>query len=148
MISTVARLAAACQLMALARVAHELDCLLAPAQDSKQLLGLADRHAIVLFAVQYPQRRRDLVGVRERRVLPEFLLQTPGIAVELKWDQLVGIAGARLGEQIIHAARGHGAGKAVTMRDQPGSHVAAVRAASHSNASRVDPAAGDRRVDA
>src|SRR5262245_21470816 len=74
MVGAMARLAAAGQLVPLARVAHELDHLLAPAQNREELLGLADRHAVVLLAVQNPQRRSDLVRVRQRRVLPELLL--------------------------------------------------------------------------
>src|SRR4051794_13779706 len=117
MIGPVARLAAAREFVALARVAHELDHLLAPAQDGEQLLGLADRHAVILLAVQYPERRRDLVGMRQRRVLPELLVLLPWVAVELELDQLVGIAGAMFREQVVHAARRYGAGKTVAMRD-------------------------------
>src|SRR6478672_777862 len=57
MVGAVARLAAAVQLVALARVTHELDHRLAPPQDREELLGLADRHAVVRLAMQDAQRR-------------------------------------------------------------------------------------------
>src|SRR5262245_43010025 len=55
MIGAVARLAGAGQLVALAWVTNELDHLLAPPQYREQLLGFADRRAVILLAVQDPQ---------------------------------------------------------------------------------------------
>src|SRR5688572_24923115 len=106
MVGAMVGLAGARQLMALARVAHQLDDLLLAAQDGEELLSLADRHTVVLLAVEQKQRRIDLMGVSEGRVVPELLVELPGVAAKLDLDQLVGIAGAVLSEQVIDAAGG------------------------------------------
>ena len=135
----VLRLAGAREVVVLAREEHDLARHAEVLQRAEPLLALLDRHAEVVVGVQDQRRRLDVLHVLQRRRVPVEIVLLEDVAAEVVRVAVGAVARAVVADEVRDAAQRDRRLEARGVADDPVRHVAAVAAAGHAEAVRVDP---------
>ena len=117
-------------------------------ESCEPLLGLLDRAAQVLQAVNDQGGCADRLDVFERAHVPELRNVRAALEVAAQFvvpEAHADVGGAAERDQVADAAVGHGHLKAAGVRGDPVGHVAAVTAAHHAGPGRVQARFGQQR---
>src|SRR5690625_765906 len=120
------RPACARQVMVCCRKTDESRLLLPVLQCDEQLLRLLHRTAVVMLAVQYQQRRFNIIHIFDRRMMPHRI-DIIEIRLDLPVTEIIADIGyAPEADPVGYAALCHRCLEAVRMTDDPIRHEAAV----------------------